>query len=120
MGPELLAALNDPRTVEIMLNADGRLWQERLGEPMRCIGTMRVAQAQAIIETVAGYHSKEVTRHKPMLEGELPIDGSRFAGQLPPVVSAPTFAIRKKAIAIFTLRTVRRRWNHDCCAARRP
>jgi P-type conjugative transfer ATPase TrbB len=38
-----------------------------------------------------------------MLEGELPIDGSRFAGQLPPVVSAPTFAIRKKAIAIFTL-----------------
>jgi type IV secretion system protein VirB11 len=103
MGPELLVALNDPRTVEIMLNADGRLWQERLGEPMRCIGTMRVAQAQAIIETVAGYHSKEVTRHKPMLEGELPIDGSRFAGQLPPVVSAPTFAIRKKAIAIFTL-----------------
>jgi P-type conjugative transfer ATPase TrbB len=104
MGPELLAALNDPRTVEIMLNADGRLWQERLGEPMRCIGTMRVAQAQAIIETVAGYHSKEVTRHKPILEGELPIDGSRFAGQLPPVVPAPTFAIRKKAIAIFTLR----------------
>jgi Flp pilus assembly CpaF family ATPase len=50
MGPELLVALNDPRTVEIMLNADGRLWQERLGEPMRCIGTMRVAQAQAIIE----------------------------------------------------------------------
>jgi Flp pilus assembly CpaF family ATPase len=29
MGPELLAALNDPKTVEIMLNADGKLWQER-------------------------------------------------------------------------------------------
>lgn len=40
---------------------------------------------------------------KPLLEGEFPLDGSRFAGQLPPVVSAPTFAIRKKAIAIFTL-----------------
>ena len=51
MGPELLAALHDPKTVEIMLNADGKLWQERLGEPMRCIGTLRVAQAQAIIET---------------------------------------------------------------------
>lgn len=103
MGPELLAALNDPRTVEIMLNADGRLWLERLGEPMACIGTLRVAQAQAIIETVAGYHGKEVTRAKPVLEGELPLDGSRFAGQLPPVVPAPTFAIRKKAVAIFTL-----------------
>jgi P-type conjugative transfer ATPase TrbB len=103
MGPELLAALRDPKTVEIMLNADGRLWQERLGEPMRCMGTLRTAQAQAIIETIAGYHGKEVTRQKPILEGELPLDGSRFAGQLPPVVPAPTFAIRKKAVAIFTL-----------------
>jgi len=103
MGPQLLAALHDPRTVEIMLNADGRLWRERLGEPMKCIGTLRVAQAEAVIKTVAGYHGKEVTRGKPTLEGELPLDGSRFAGQLPPIVSSPTFAIRKKAIAIFTL-----------------
>ncbi|MCK0509596.1 P-type conjugative transfer ATPase TrbB [Aromatoleum buckelii] len=103
MGPELLAALSDPKTVEIMLNADGKLWQEKLGEPMQCIGSMRVAQAQAIIETIAGYHGKEVTRQKPILEGELPLDGSRFAGQIPPVVPAPIFAIRKKAVAIFTL-----------------
>jgi P-type conjugative transfer ATPase TrbB len=103
MGVDLLAALYDPKTVEIMLNADGKLWQERLGEPMKCIGSMRVAQAQAIIETIAGYHGKEVTRQKPILEGELPLDGSRFAGQLPPVVPAPTFAIRKRAVAIFTL-----------------
>ena len=103
MGPELLAALNDPKTVEIMLNADGKVWQEKLGEPMKCIGTLRFAQAQAMIETIAGYHGKEVTRQRPILEGEFPLDGSRFAGQLPPVVPAPTFAIRKKAVAIFTL-----------------
>jgi len=103
MGPMLMVALNDPKTVEIMLNADGRVWQERLGEEMKCIGTLRVAQSEAIIKTVAGYHGKEVTRIKPLIEGELPLDGSRFAGQLPPIVPAPTFAIRKKAIAIFTL-----------------
>ena len=103
MGPQLMAALNDPRTVDILLNADGRLWQERLGEKMQCIGTLRVAQSEAIIKTIAGYHGKEVTRGKPILEGEMPLDGSRFAGQLPPVVSFPTFAIRKRAIAIFTL-----------------
>lgn len=103
MGPLLMAALNDPRTVEVMLNADGRLWQERLGERMQCIGTLRAAQAEAIVKTVAGYHGKEVTRCKPLLEGELPLDGSRFAGQLPPVVPSPTFAIRKKAVAIYTL-----------------
>ena len=103
LGPLLLTALNDPRTVELMLNADGKLWQERLGEPMTCIGMLRTAQAEAIIKTVAGYHGKEVTRGKPILEGELPLDGSRFAGQLPPIVPAPTFAIRKRAIALFTL-----------------
>lgn len=103
MGPLLMMALNDPRTVEVMLNADGRLWQERLGERMICIGSLRVAQAEAIIKTVAGYHGKEVTRAKPILEGELPIGRARFAGQLPPVVLSPTFAIRKSAIAIFSL-----------------
>ena len=104
LGPLIIDALADPKTVEIMLNADGKLWQERLGEKMRCIGTIPYARAEAIIKTVAGYHHKEVTRHKPILEGELPIDGSRFAGQLPPVVPAPTFAIRKKAISIFSLK----------------
>ncbi len=103
MGPLLISALNDPQTVEIMVNADGRVWQEKLGETMACIGDLRSAQAEAIIKTVAGYHGKEITRLKPIIEGEFPLDGSRFAGQLPPIVLSPTFAIRKKAIAIFTL-----------------
>ncbi|HAU4045816.1 TPA: P-type conjugative transfer ATPase TrbB [Legionella pneumophila] len=103
LGPLIEDALNDPKTVEIMLNADGRLWQERLGEDMHCIGNILEARAESIIKTVAGFHGKEVTRFNPILEGELPIDGSRFAGQLPPIVSKPTFAIRKKAISVFSL-----------------
>lgn len=103
LGPVIGKALADPKTVEIMLNADGKLWQERLGEKMHCIGAMSASRAEAVIKTIAGFHGKEVTRFNPTLEGELPLDGSRFAGQLPPVVHAPTFAIRKKAIAIFTL-----------------
>ena len=103
MGPLLLAALHDPKTVEIMLNADGRLWQERLGEKMKCIGTLPTAKGTAIIKTVASCLNKTITATDPKVEGELPLDGSRFAGQLPPIVTAPTFAIRKKAIAIYTL-----------------
>ncbi|ABQ54169.1 TPA: P-type conjugative transfer ATPase TrbB [Legionella pneumophila subsp. pneumophila] len=103
LGDLIGNVLNDPKTVEIMCNADGKIWQERLGESMRCIGNITVARAESIIKTIAGFHGKEVTRFKPMLEGELPLDGSRFAGQLPPVVSGPTFAIRKKAISVFTL-----------------
>ncbi len=103
MGTMLVTALNDPQTVEIMVNADGRIWQEKLGSPMTCIGELRAAQTEAIIKTVAGFHSKEVTKLKPIIEGEFPLDGSRFAGQLPPIVTSPTFAIRKKAVAIYTL-----------------
>lgn len=103
MGDLLLSALNDSKTIEIMVNADGKIWHERLGHDMCHIGYIRASEAQAIIESIAGYHGKEVTREQPILEGELPLDGSRFAGQLPPIVSAPTFAIRKKASAIFTL-----------------
>lgn len=103
MGEPLLAALDDVRTVEIMLNADGTLWQERLGEPMRSIGFMPRAQSEAIIKTVAGYHGLEITRDHPMLEAEFPLDGSRFAAQLPPVVTAPTFALRKKSVALMEL-----------------
>src|ERR1700736_1421818 len=36
-GEVFLTALADPETVEICLNADGTLWQERLGEPLRLI-----------------------------------------------------------------------------------
>lgn len=100
---EILSALQDPETVEIMVNADGRIWQEKLGQKIQHIGNIQAAQVEAVIKTVAGYHGKEINRSHPMIEGEFPLDNSRFAGQLPPIVTAPTFAIRKKAIQIFTL-----------------
>ena len=103
LGPDIMAALADPKTVEIMLNADGKLWQERLGEKMRPIGTLSASRSESIIKTIAGFHGKEITKGRPLIECELPLDGSRFAGQFPPIVPAPTFAIRKKAVAIFTL-----------------
>ena len=37
LGEVFLRALEDPDTVEIMLNADGTLWQERLGEQIQQI-----------------------------------------------------------------------------------
>ncbi|MXS78111.1 P-type conjugative transfer ATPase TrbB [Nitrosomonas sp. JL21] len=100
---QIVLALQDPETVEIMVNADGRIWQEKLGQKIQHIGNIQAAQAEAVIKTVAGFHGKEISRFNPIIEGEFPVDNSRFAGQLPPVVTSPTFAIRKKAIKIFTL-----------------
>jgi type IV secretion system protein VirB11 len=102
-GLVFLAALGDPDTVEILLNADGTLWQEKLGEPMRPIGSLSSTSAEAAIRTIAACLQTTITRDNPTIECELPLDGSRFAGQIPPIVTAPVFAVRKRASRVFTL-----------------
>jgi type IV secretion system protein TrbB len=103
MGAELLAALFDPKTTDLMLNPDGTLWQKKLGTEMFKIGSMSPVKALAIINTIASFHRVVITSNDPSIEAEFPIDGSRFAGQIPPIVSNPTFAIRKKATHIFPI-----------------
>jgi P-type conjugative transfer ATPase TrbB len=93
--------------VELMLNADGRLWVDRLGQPMEAVGRMTASNAESFIATVASTLRGTITRENPILECELPpeppFDGSRFEALIPPVVSAPVFTIRRKASAVFTL-----------------
>lgn len=103
LGPEVLALFSHPSTIELMLNADGQLWIERLGGRIEPAGDIPLHRAEAIIRDVAGFHGKEAGKLTPLLEAEFPLEGARFAAQLPPVVCAPTFAIRKRAVAIFTL-----------------
>lgn len=103
LGKDVVAALNDDSVIEVMLNSDGRLWIDRLGEGMSCIGEMSAPNALALLGTIADGLNTVVTREKPILEGELPLDGSRFEGLIPPVVARPTFTIRKKALMVFTL-----------------
>lgn len=103
LGPVVLHELDDPRTIEIMLNPDGQLWVERLGEPMQVVGAMERAAAEAMLATLASVLDTVITRESPILEGELPIHGARFEGITAPIVPFPCFTIRKKATAIFTL-----------------
>lgn len=102
-GQLVISTLNDPKTVEIMLNPDGSLWVEKLGMPCHRIGNLNSSMALALMQCIAGFYSKELTAENPLLECEFPIDGSRFAGQIPPIVSKPTFTIRKRAISVYTL-----------------
>ena len=52
---------------------------------------------------VAHHVGAEVHPGSPRVSAELPETGERFEGLLPPVVAAPAFAIRKPAVAVFTL-----------------
>ncbi|MHB8347885.1 MAG: P-type conjugative transfer ATPase TrbB [Acidiferrobacterales bacterium] len=95
--------LDDPQIVEIMLNPDGQLWVEALGGEMEARGRVDPIRARQIIATVAALLDTVVTADHPILECELPLDGSRFEALVPPLVVAPSFTIRKKASMIFTL-----------------
>ena len=103
LGPEVCACLSDASVIEILLNADGTLWVERGGRPPSRLGSLAPIRAEAALATIAAAHKTTITRQNPILECELPLDGSRFEGLIPPVVSAPVFAIRRKASAIFSL-----------------
>jgi type IV secretion system protein TrbB len=103
LGETIMSALNDDDVIEVMLNSDGLLWVEKIGKPMEHIGELSAPIAKSVIETIASYYDDKVTSNHPILECELPIDGSRFEALIPPVVVHPTFTIRKKATKIFTL-----------------
>jgi len=100
--------LGEPDLIELMLNADGKVWADHFGRGMSIVGMMGAATAESFIASVASTLRGTVTRDNPLLECELPpeppFDGSRFEAMIPPVVSAPIFTIRRKASAVFTLR----------------
>lgn len=103
LGPLICNLLEDKTVIEIMLNPNGFLWVERLGQAMEKVGQMSASQAESLMGTVASTLRTQITAQNPILECELPIDGSRFEALIPPVVAGPTFTIRKKAVQIFTL-----------------
>jgi type IV secretion system protein VirB11 len=103
-GDAIATWLADPEIVEIMLNPDGRLWVDRLGQGLSGSDqTLTPADGERIIRLVAHHVGAEVHAAAPRVSAELPEGGERFEGLLPPVVTAPTFAIRKPAIAVFSL-----------------
>ena len=70
MGQLVNSALEDPMTCEVMLNPDGRVWQERFGEPMKCIGTMRSGDAEVTFRNWASLLGKTLSYAQPPLDGE--------------------------------------------------
>lgn len=108
MGPAIAAALGDPRIVEVMINPDGALRVDILGEG-RVDTDLRIdpAQVERIIRLVASHARSEVHAGAPIVSAELPPHGEgageRFEGVLPPVSLGPCFSIRKPAARIYTL-----------------
>ncbi|MBQ9404225.1 MAG: Flp pilus assembly complex ATPase component TadA, partial [Synergistaceae bacterium] len=103
MGDTIRQAMDDPTVVEVMLNPDGSVWTDRLGKGMEYLCDMSEVQALQMLGTIAHMLGTTINQHNPKVEGELPGDGSRVEGVIPPVVVRPSFNLRKKASAVFSL-----------------
>ena len=104
LGEDVLKLKKDPDVIELMLNPDGRLWVDTLSQGMYDTGIkISPEKGRSIIDLVADSVGTVVGITSPRLSAEIPGDGSRFEGVIPPVVENPSFSMRKKALLVFTL-----------------
>lgn len=108
MGPTIAAALADPLVIEVMVNPDGVLRLDRLGEGRIDTGVrFEPAQVERIVRLVASHARSEVHASAPLVSAELSPHGEgageRFEGVLPPVSLGPCFSIRKPAARLYAL-----------------
>src|SRR5450631_4468260 len=108
LGELVLSALSDDGIYEILLNPDGVLWVDGY-QGKREYGTMSATAAKNLINTVASVSDEVVTHKNPSFAGELWVEINedlklfRFQAFIPPVVTYPAFAIRKRAGQVIPL-----------------
>ena len=103
-GQAIRDALQDPSTIEIMVNPDGKLWVDRAGHGRSFSGhVLDAADTERIIRIVAAHIRTEAHAGSPIVSAELPESRERFEGLLPPIVATPCFSIRKPAGLTFRL-----------------
>ncbi len=104
LGPLITDALDDPMVKEVMVNPDGKIWIDRMGEGRIDTGqVMPRSDADSTIRLLADHAGVVVTKDFPLVSANLPLTGERFQGMFPPIVAGPSFAIRKPAIKVFPL-----------------
>ena len=104
LGSAIAEALEAPDVVEAMVNADGRLWLDRIGSGLAPTAHVLSPQdREAAIRLIAHEAGETVGEHRPALQTILPDSAARVQALLPPLVEAPILAIRKRPATIFTL-----------------
>jgi P-type conjugative transfer ATPase TrbB len=104
MGPVIAAALADKRVVEVMVNPDGKIWIDKIGEGRSFTGErLEPDAADRILRLLADHVGEVVTKDRPRISATLPETGERFQGAFMPIVANPAFAIRKRPEIVFTL-----------------
>ena len=110
LGSNILKSLRDESVVEVMVNPDNSIWIDHRNNGRVRIGEMQTTDTEAVIRFVAAHTKRCVNQREASISAMLPelfaegnIGGLRFQGMLPPVVSTPSFAIRKLSSVVWSL-----------------
>jgi type IV secretion system protein VirB11 len=106
MGHCVASLLEDPSVIEIRCNADGKIYADWFDKPSSWTGESlssdQTAQVICIVADAVGQVVGPAVNNF-ILDAEFPGNGFRFHGDLPPVVPAPCFNIRKRPPRIISL-----------------
>jgi len=122
-GPAIAGYLSMTSVGRGDAHPDGRLWIDRLTSGLETRPAHRAGRRRADRRLVAHHVGAEVHAGSPRVSAELPEAAEPVRGLVPPVVTAPCFAIRRPAIAVFTLgdyvdAASCRRHRPSCCGRR--
>jgi type IV secretion system protein TrbB len=99
LGPVLLRSLTDRGVVEILVNPDRTIWEDRFGHGLTRLDEQADPLAlEALTSTIASLRETTFTDTQPELSTFLDVEGigrCRFTAARPPLVESVTVSIRK-------------------------
>ena len=109
LGRSIMQYMHDDNVTEVMVNPDGRLWLDTFDKgvvPTDVV--MEPEDTKRIIYMVASISGQVIDlKVDPSLQANLPasrlFSNCRFQAELPPIVNAPSFNIRKHSKIVITL-----------------
>ena len=110
MGPVIGAALADRHVVEVMVNPDGKIWVDRIGEGRSFTGERLAPEdANRILRLLADHVGEVVTKGRPRISATRPLTGERGQGGFMPRVHRQPLEAARKALPLL--------WHRDYLAA---
>ena len=109
LGRDVMRYMHDDNVTEVIVNPDGKLWIDTFDKGFQHTGiTIDEDEAKRVIYAVADLSGQVIDLKKdPSLQADIPasrlFSNCRFQAELPSIVEAPSFNIRKHSKIVFTL-----------------
>jgi type IV secretion system protein TrbB len=101
-GP-LVHFLQEPGTLDVVVNSDNSLWVNQLGRGFDRVGDFPSQCGRLLLQGIATMRQIAFDHEHPILETIFPLTGDRIEGLISPVVAGAVIAIRTRQKKVFSL-----------------